>query len=90
VTAPTRPPITHVAILYQGKVYSLPPPNRHFHLIRHIARETGAEHVDGEEGFLDASGRFLRRKPAQESARQNGQIKGGKIIGGVLTSEDLW
>lgn len=36
VGAGNLPYITHVAIKYNGKVYSLPKPNRHHHVIRMI------------------------------------------------------
>lgn len=88
-----REPLTHVAIMHEGKVWSLPRPYRHHHVMRVInyLDETGeTKTVDGTQGFLDASGRFLTRQQALVSADINGQIKNGKIIGGVLTSEDLW
>lgn len=89
-----RPPITHVAIRFQGKVYSLPPPNRHNHIISMIVSKGIATHVDVDEddmGFLDASGRYLRRKAALASAILNNQVKDeSKIRLGMLFSEDLW
>lgn len=85
------PPLTHVAILFRDQVWSLPAPFRHHHIIRVIVDlDPSVTHVDGEQGFLDAKGRFLRRAPALTVALHNGQVKNGKIIGGVLTSEDLW
>jgi hypothetical protein len=89
-----RPPITHVAIRWGGKVWSLPKPNRHYDVLRHIRAATGAETVDVEseddEGFLDASGRYLRRVSAKMSARINGQILPGRGEQRALYSEDLW
>lgn len=93
-----RPKLTHVAIRFQGKVYSLPPPNRHHNIIRLIVDETGVSHVDSPEedqGFLDETGRFLNRKQAFVSAELNGQLLPdipGKspIIRGILFSENLW
>ena len=87
-----RTKITHVAILFQDKVYSLPPPNRHHDVIRLIVEETGVNQVHGEEqGFLDESGRFLRRKAALVSALLHDQVKDpDKIRCGMLFSEDLW
>ena len=41
------------------------------------------------QGFLTTKNRFLTRKEALELVRSNGQLK-GDLIGGVLTSEDLW
>lgn len=94
-----RPPITHVAMRFQGKIWSLPRPYRHHHIIRIImyldgqfgdGDLTAVDAYGDDQGFLDASGRYLTRKQAQVSAAINDQIKNGKIIGGVLTSEDLW
>lgn len=89
-----RPPLTHVAIRFEGKVWSLPRPYRHHHIIgmiRHLDPTVESVNCrDEDQGFLDASGRYLTRKQAQISAGVNDQIKNGKIIGGVLTSEDLW
>ena len=91
--------ITHVAIRFQNKVWSLPRPYRHHHIIRIIMYLDG-QFGDGEltavdtygddQGFLDSSGKYLTRKQAQVNAMINNQVKNGKIIGGVLTSEDLW
>lgn len=39
--------ITHVAIRYKNKIYSLPKPNRHFHLINLIHKETGDINIRG-------------------------------------------
>ncbi len=87
-----RTRITHVAIRFQGKVYSLPPPNRHHDVIWDIVAQTGVPCVDNDEqGFLDESGRFLNRKQALVSARLFGQIKDEtKIYCGQLFSENLW
>jgi hypothetical protein len=83
--------ITHVAIIHEGKVYSLPAPNRHHHVIRHIVETTGARYVGGEQGFLDEAGKFLRRKPAKIRAEQTGQLKHLIDINEpLLFSEDLW
>ncbi len=92
---PGRPPITGVALRVDGKVFSLPPPFRHHHILNIVLPGLGIRWSDTAEderdqGFVDASGRYLTRKQAEVSADVNGQIKNGKIIGGVLTSEDLW
>ena len=41
------------------------------------------------QGFLTNKNRFLNRKEALDLVLSNGQLK-AKLIGGVLTSEDLW
>lgn len=85
--------ITHVAIQYAGKTYSLPAPNRHHNVIRMIAAENGVG-VKGPDiqGFLDESGEFLNRRIAFTLATANGQInrRPGGYAGPDLYSEDLW
>ncbi len=87
-----RTRITHVAIRFEGVVYSLPSPNRHHHVIRLIVDRTGVASVDNDEqGFLDETGRFLTRRQALVSARLFNQIKdASQIRAGQLFSEDLW
>lgn len=41
------------------------------------------------QGFLTTKNRFLNREEALELVKQNGQLK-KELIGGMLTSEDLW
>jgi hypothetical protein len=90
----TRPPITHVAIRFGGKVWPLPAPNRHHDVIRLIVEQTGASTVDShgdDQGFLDANGRYLNRRQALVSAEVNGQLKDpANIRCGQLFSEDVW
>lgn len=85
--------ITHVAVRYAGKVWSLPAPNRHHNVLRMIVAETG-DGIRGpdEQGFLDESGRFLRRAQAYLVACRTGQInrRPGGYQGTDLYSEDLW
>lgn len=89
-----QPPITHVAVRFRDQIWSLPAPYRHhdvFSVIRHL--NPGVDCFDGDaddQGFLDASGRYLRLRPALMSAQMNDQIKNGHTIGSILTSEDLW
>ncbi len=87
--------ITHVAIRFQGNVYSLPAPNRHHHVIRLIVEQTGVKYVDSrddDQGFLIDGGEYVRRKPALRVARECGQLKPGGMGEklGKLYSEDVW
>jgi hypothetical protein len=86
--------ITHVAIRFQGQIYSLPAPNRHHNVIRLIVDSTGVKAVDvrnDDQGFLDSTGRYLRRKPALRVAREAGQLRPDReVIGAELYSENLW
>lgn len=84
--------ITHVAIRFQGRVFSLPAPKRHHHIIRLIVDGLGVPCVDShsdDQGFLTDAGEYLTRDQAEAHARAVGQLD-KPIIGGVLTSEDLW
>lgn len=89
-----RPPITHVAIRVNGKVFSLPPPFRHHHILYVVLPGLGVSYRDAnerEQGFLDASGRYLTRRQAMVSAKLNGQFKPGHpTCAEELYSEDLW
>jgi len=44
---------------------------------------------DCVQGFLTTKNRFLDRKEALELVKHTGQLK-NEIMGGMLTSEDLW
>lgn len=86
--------ITHVAIQYAGKTYSLPAPNRHHHVIRMIAKENGVG-INGPDvqGFLDSDGNFLTRLEAMKLAKENGQFSRNPddgYQGDELYSEDIW
>lgn len=74
-----------------GKIWSLPRPARHHDVIR-LIRESGCKlPVGGDrQGFVLSNGKFARRKPALTIAIRSGQFLNGRVIGGVLTSEDLW
>jgi hypothetical protein len=101
-----EPKLTRVAIRSNGIVYSLPAPHRHHHILWILAKRRGNEGVpdvadehlltetvtggNDSQGFLDETGAYLNRQEAKARAELTGQIKNGKIIGGVLTSEDLW
>jgi len=84
------PNITHVAILQQDRIYSLPKPNRHADVIRMMITEHGMEGpVNGIQGFLTEIGGFMNRKDAAKFAVASGQVKNLNVEG-ELFSEDLW
>lgn len=89
-----RKKITHVAIRFNGVIYSLPAPNRHHNVISHIVETTNALAVDAydeDEGFLDEDGRYLNRKQALVNAMEHDQVKDvNNIRCGQLFSEDVW
>ena len=89
--------ITHVAVKYRGKIYSLPSPNRHHHVIWKIAEENGLTPdnpptgIYGKnQGFLDEEGNYLTRKQAHKIALESGQALPSAKIRDELFSEDLW
>ena len=100
---PERPPITHVAIRFQGRTWSLPRPYRHHHVLRTImwlSKEFGEytkdvfDSVDArrkDQGFLDESGQYLDRKQALMVAQSNGQMREDRPVwGDELYSENVW
>lgn len=80
--------ITHVAIKYNGMIYSKRAPARHHDVIRAMGGIYGPD----TQGFLDSKGRFLDRREAYKLAEANGQLKRepGGYGGELLYSEDLW
>ncbi len=88
--------ITHVAIKQGEKVFSLPKPNRHHHILH--SGMMGERTYDDEEkeiqGFVDDQGNFLTREEAFKIATESGQINRRKDLGTydgpLLFSEDLW
>jgi hypothetical protein len=88
--------ITHVAIRFGWKVYSLPAPNRHQHVRLLIMQETAATDSDlyvpdDDNGFLDDTGTYLTRGRALISARINNQLLPGTTIRyNQLVSENVW
>lgn len=88
----TRPPITHVAVRYNGVVYSAPRPARHHDLIRCICEATGADEVDAtvNGGFIHPkTGSFMDRAQAAHYAKLCGQIDKLRYPP-QLYSEELW
>lgn len=86
--------ITHVAVRFRGQVWSLPAPNRHHDVIRHIVRRTGAYYVDAhgdDQGFLDSAGNYLTRSQAYRLAEAAGQLRADRPNWDYeLYSENLW
>lgn len=82
--------ITHVAMIYQGKLWTLPKPNRHHNIIKLYYKTTGLSLNEHKEGFLDDHGNFLDRTQALKHALNCGQIKEPKFQPDLLFSEDLW
>lgn len=77
-------PITHVAIMMEdGRIWSLPKPARHHHIIRAYFDSTGeVVGSDAVQGFLAYDIQFITREDAFALT--------GKGRGGKSYSEDLW
>jgi hypothetical protein len=90
-----RPAIVAAAIRFRGVTYSVQAPGRHHDCIRLAAEATGAEYIDcreDDQGFVDSTGRYLRRAPALRVALESGQAT-KECLGfrlGKLFSEDVW
>lgn len=61
------------------------------HSITGLRTVTNGEKAVGDyvQGFLTTKNRFLNRKESLELVKENGQLT-EPLIGGELTSEDLW
>lgn len=83
--------IVAAAICSGDRTWSLPAPARHCHVIAVVRRDYLTSPADVccyNQGFLTSTGRFVDRYEALEVARAAKQVD--KILGSVLTSEDLW
>ena len=60
---------------------------RHFDIRDRFPGEVSMKMKD--QGFLTSQGKFVSRKDAEVIARNCGQLV-GRLLGGELTSEDLW
>lgn len=75
---------------HDGKVWMVPPPGRHHHIIRKMARAGCDLPITGEQGFVTDIGRFIDRAEAVRVATAAGQITKPKFQSNALFSEDLW
>jgi hypothetical protein len=94
--------ITHVAIKRNGKVYSLPPPNRHHDVLYSMPEEEQgvSDEVEARDvqGFLDDKGNFLTRSEAYQMVvntpqfirKEKNKEREHYYDGPNLYSEDLW
>ena len=79
--------IISVAMLIDGKVESLPQPNRHHDIVLKFPDD---KHKHGDQGFIDDKHGFVRRRAAAMIALRQGQVKELKWPHHGLFSEDLW
>ncbi len=80
--------------VHRHLMFSLPPPNRHHHVLRGMMAMEGV--ISGQEGFITDEGRFVDREVALVYALSNKQIRTRPdasptdYCGNELFSEDLW
>lgn len=71
-------------------IISLPRPNRHGDIIKHMVEDLGYEDaLDWQQGFLTSSSRFVNRIEAANIAIESGQIDKLHWLPNLF-SEDLW
>ena len=77
--------VTRAAVLLDGTTYT---GIRHHLILCMMHREGLCVSSKAVQGFTLENGKFVDRREAELHAKATGQIT--TIIGGVLTSEDLW
>ena len=80
--------IAYCAVQHEGRVYSMPRPCRHHHIIHANSLPPSAI-----QGFVSVEGEFLTRAEAFHVAKAAGQLKArgpGEYSGALLFSEDVW
>lgn len=77
------------ALLHESGIHSVEPPERHYHIIKNLAKQGFDIPIKGKQGFLTNKGRFVNRKEAADIALKAGQIK-NLIAPPNLFTEDLW
>lgn len=82
------------AIRHNGKVYSLPAPNRHHHVLhKHAVRRNGiivSSIAGGEQGFYTDQREFVNRFHAKVIARISEQNLRDTGQEDTLYTEDMW
>lgn len=81
--------ITAAAIVYEGRLYTLPKPARHFDVIKVIWQEIKKQVTCETQGFVTDEGKFLDRIEAGKHALACGQLK-ELSCPPDLYSEDVW
>ena len=74
-----------------GKIHTLPRPNRHSAVIQHMFKAEGIRpsFTHDEQGFILEDGTFVSRREAARIAIEQKQCE-ALITPGRLTTEDLW
>ena len=84
------PRIVAAAMRHSGTTYAVAQPARHHNVMAMMRHRFGINTATHEnvDGFLVSDGRFVERPEALVIARASRQA--GKLLGSVLTSEDMW
>jgi len=73
-----------------GRVYQLPRPSRHHHVIKEMVKDGCATPITGEQGFILSNGRFAGRIKAKFIAKKAGQLLDRASSRSELFSECVW
>ncbi|MDO9499026.1 hypothetical protein [Falsiroseomonas sp.] len=75
-----------------GTVISLPPPARHWDLLRHMEQLGFSREavIDAAQGFVTSDGAWATRSAAFAIADRAGQLPAKTFQPSTLFSEDLW
>ena len=84
--------ITGVGIIVDGKLYSLPKPNRHHHLFNIAFQDKGSDTtiVPESQGFITSLGRYVSREEALTLAKRANQLFDRHLHATQLFSESVW
>jgi hypothetical protein len=82
--------IEGVGIEVKGKLYTLPRPNRHHHVIHKVYQETGIQVVTETQGFITSTGRYVLREEALVIATNASQLLPRHFHKTQLFSESVW
>jgi hypothetical protein len=82
--------IEGVGIEVKGRLYTLPRPNRHHHIIHKVYQETSEQVITDSQGFVTSKGRYVLREEALEIARNAGQLLPCHFHKTQLFSESVW
>lgn len=81
--------IERAAIMWDGRIYSVPRPGRHHDVFRKYPHEFHRSKTE-EQGFVTQFGRFVNRYDALFIAMRRGQIRKKHGNPSMLFSEDMW
>lgn len=88
---PKREKLVRAALLHDGKIWSVPAPGRHHHVIRLMADAGLGPEAQRHQGFMTDTGRYVDRREGLKIAEAANQIiRRTGNADDQLYSEDLW